>query len=302
MTRYLSLLLLTLALLAAACGGDASREQAETQDERQDAAADTTNASAPDSLQAGKSGGKTAARGALAKFKYSWSDSEDIPPIVIIIDDFGNDGGQLLQDFADLPSEVVFAVLPDLPYTAKAGEIAASHGHEVLIHTPMQAVTKTAATGKKYISASQTAEEIVATLDAFHRQIPMATGANNHTGSSVTADRDAMTAVLDHLHSLGLFFVDSATTGVSVVPALARSKGYPAMKRDIFLDVPDLTDATLAAKISSLGKYKGRVEPIIVITHCHNRGKLEGLQKFIAQIQAMGLKLGTLQQAKRLAA
>ncbi|HOF59349.1 MAG TPA: divergent polysaccharide deacetylase family protein [Candidatus Cloacimonadota bacterium] len=237
----------------------------------------------------------------LSKFSYSWDNGEEIPPIVIIIDDFGNFAGDLLDDFASLPKEVVFAVLPDLPHTQKAGAVAASHGHEVLIHVPMQAVSNTSATGARYIKKNASAEEIVTTLADFHAQLPMAMGANNHTGSAVTANREAMTTVLNYLDSKGLIFIDSATTGESVVPSLAKTLGYPALKRDIFLDVPDNTDATLASKISSLGKFKGRREPIIIITHCHSRAKLNALRKFITQVEGMGLKLTTLKKAQALA-
>jgi len=70
----------------------------------------------------------------------------------------------------------------------------------------------------------------------------------------------------------------------------------------MFLDVPDSSDATLAAKINSLGNFKGRREPIVIITHCHNRDKLAALQKFIAQIKGMGLKLTTLTRARNISA
>jgi len=239
---------------------------------------------------------------ALQSYQYTWTGSEDMPDVVVIVDDFGNSGGALLEDFAKLPPEVVFAVLPDLSHTRQAGEIAAQYGHEVLIHTPMQAVSTAETPGKNYIRTDSSAEDISTLLASWHAQLPMASGANNHMGSAVTANRPAMTAVLNSLQERGLFFVDSVTTGNSVSPALARSLGYPALRRDIFLDVPDNTDATLAAKISSLGKYKGRREPVVIITHCHNRAKLEALQKFIAQIQAMGLNLTTLAQARTLSA
>lgn len=235
----------------------------------------------------------------LDKFDYTWTDSKGIPDIVIIVDDFGNSAA-LLEDFAKLPSEVVFAVLPDLSATKKSGEIASQYGHEVIIHVPMQAGSNNP--GARYIKTSSTKEEISTMLSAFKSQLPMAIGANNHMGSTLTANRDAMELVLKELHSQGLFFMDSVTIGSTTAPSLARSLGYPALKRDIFLDVPDNSDATLASKISSLNKYKGRSEPIIIISHCHNRAKLDALQKFITQIQGMGLKLTTLRNAKRLAA
>lgn len=296
------LLILTLIMLTcffAACKTETAESNHET--EQQEALAKEIDEPSEKEPEAEKPATTQEAKLPLAKFSYTWNDSEDMPDVVIIVDDFGNDGGALLRDFAQLPSEVVFAVLPDLPFTKKAGELAAQNGHEVLIHTPMQAVSNTSATGSKYIKSTSTAEEINAILADFHAQLPMASAANNHTGSSVTANKEAMTAILKQLHALGLYFVDSATTGVSLAPSLARSMGYPALKRDIFLDVPDMSDATLASKISSLSKYKGRQEPVIIITHCHNRAKLEGLQKFIAQIQGMGLRLTTLARAKNIA-
>ncbi|MBW6513446.1 MAG: divergent polysaccharide deacetylase family protein [Candidatus Syntrophosphaera sp.] len=238
---------------------------------------------------------------ALKDYAYTWTDSDQIPDVVIIVDDFGNSGA-LLEDFAQLPSEVVFAVLPDLSHTRQAGQIAAQYGHEVLIHVPMQALSASANPGDRYIKTTSTEDEISALLDEFHTQLPMAIGANNHMGSAVTANRDAMSFILRQLHAQGLFFADSFTTGETVGPALARTMGYPALRRDIFLDVPDNSDATLAGKISSLGKYKGRSEPVIIITHCHSRDKLKALQKFITQVQGMGVRLTTLSRASAISA
>lgn len=238
----------------------------------------------------------------LKSYAYTWTDSEDIPPLVVIIDDFGNSGGALLKDFSALPAEVAFAVLPDLSHTVETGKLAAQTGHEVLIHVPMQALNASANPGENYIKPDSGEEEIARLLDDFYAQLPMAIGANNHMGSAVTADKEAMVAVLKHLSNKGLQFVDSVTTADSVIPGLARDMGLPSLRRDIFLDVPDNTDATLARKIDSLAKFKGRVEPIVIITHCHNRQKLEALQKFLAQVQGMGLRLISLSQARQLIA
>jgi polysaccharide deacetylase 2 family uncharacterized protein YibQ len=301
MKRLLAILACAaIASLALSCGqrdgsGDIDYHTGEyTEDDWQDEAPTDTSQVTDKADKAGKPGLP------LAGYKYTWTDSEDIPRIVVIVDDFGQSTA-LLKDYAELPPEVVFAVLPDLPATKKAGEMAAQYGHEVIIHVPMQPKSSDNP-GKTYIKTSSTEDDISSMLSSFHSQLPMAIGVNNHMGSAVTSDRDAMEMVFRQLHNQGLFFVDSYTSGESVGPSLARSLGYPALKRDIFLDVPDNTDATLASKISSLGKYKGRREPIIIITHCHNRGKLESLRKFITQIQGMGLKLTTLSEARDVAA
>ena len=155
---------------------------------------------------------------------------------------------------------------------------------------------------KQCIKNNSSADEITALLDDFYAQLPMAVGANNHQGSSVTENREIMTIILDWLNKHNLFFVDSATSKNSLAQSLAYSRGYPALKRDIFLDVPDDTEQTLANKISSLNKYQGRREPIIIITHCHNEKKLSNLQRFIREIRSQGLHLTNIINAKNIAA
>lgn len=232
----------------------------------------------------------------LKEHRYTWTDSKDIPPVIIIVDDFGMADGDLLQGFADLPKEVAFAILPDLPKTKKTANLAAQTGHDVIIHIPMEAKLAKISPGARHLKTTQDEKTITDMLDAFYEQLPMAIGANNHMGSSATNNKYLMTVVLNHLNSKGLFFIDSGTIGNTIAYKLAGTLGYKSIKRDIFLDVPDNTDATIAARISDLGRYKGRKEPVIVISHCHNKAKLHALQKFIAQITAMGVRLTSLSQ------
>lgn len=233
----------------------------------------------------------------LQKHEYTWSGSDDIPPVVIIIDDFGNSAGQLLEDFADLPKEIVFAVLPDLPHTETAAKLARKKGHEVIIHIPMQAEGSSVSPGAKYIKAGMPHSEIAEIIEDFIAQMPMAIAANNHMGSKATADLATMNSVISVLKNNGMYFIDSATTANSAVFTAAEELGVFSTRRDIFLDVPDVSDATLISKIESLGKYKGRNEPIVIITHCHNREKLDALKKFITQIEEMGVRIESLKKA-----
>ncbi|MCD8479965.1 MAG: divergent polysaccharide deacetylase family protein [Candidatus Cloacimonetes bacterium] len=116
-------------------------------------------------------------------------------------------------------------------------------------------------------------------------------------GSKATADIATMNSVISVLKNNGMYFIDSATTANSAVFTAAEELGVFSTRRDIFLDVPDVSDATLISKIESLGKYKGRNEPIVIITHCHNREKLDALKKFITQIEEMGVRIESLKKA-----
>ncbi|NLK50066.1 MAG: divergent polysaccharide deacetylase family protein [Candidatus Cloacimonetes bacterium] len=241
-----------------------------------------------------KSRTSAVADSSLKNYKYSWTDSENIPPVIIIVDDFGYATGSLLQSFANLPKEVAFAILPDLAHTQAAAQAAQNSGRDVLIHCPMEATISKTSPGKRYLKPGQDGETVRDMLDSFYAQMPMAIGLNNHMGSTATQNKDLMQTVLEHLRTKGLLFVDSVTIGNTAGYRLAQSVGMRPIKRDLFLDVPDNSDATIAARISDLGRFRGRVEPVIIITHCHNNAKLVALQKFLTQIQDMGVRLTSL--------
>ena len=228
---------------------------------------------------------------AIESYKYTWSKTDAMPPVVIIIDDFGQNAGQLLDDFSALPKEIAFSILPDLPYTQTVARLAEKTNHETLIHIPMQALDHQANPGKRYIRTGMDKYAISDLLQDFYAQIPNAVAANNHMGSEVTSDLATMNIILEELDNLGLYFLDSATTNKSAAFTAAKNLGLKIGKRDIFLDVPDNSDATIINKIEGLAKYKGRNEPVVIITHCHNREKLNALQKFLTQIDNMGIEL-----------
>ncbi len=236
---------------------------------------------------------------AIESYQYTWSENDVMPPIVIIIDDFGQNAGQLLDDFSALPAKISFAILPDLPYTQTVARLAEKTKHNVLIHIPMQAIDHNANPGKRFLKTGMDKYEISSLLQDFYAQIPNAVAANNHMGSEVTSDLTAMNIILEELDELGLYFLDSATINKSAAFTAAKNLGLKIAKRDIFLDVPDNSDATIISKIEGLAKYKGRKEPVVIITHCHNREKLNALQKFLTQIDNMGIELMSVEELFR---
>ncbi|HPH93422.1 MAG TPA: divergent polysaccharide deacetylase family protein, partial [Candidatus Cloacimonas sp.] len=129
---------------------------------------------------------------AIESYKYTWSKTDAMPPVVIIIDDFGQNAGQLLDDFSALPEEIAFSILPDLPYTQTAARLAGRTNHETLIHIPMQALDHKANPGKRYLQTGMDKYAISDLLQDFYAQIPNAVAANNHMGSEVTSDLATM--------------------------------------------------------------------------------------------------------------
>ena len=154
--------------------------------------------------------------------------------LAVVIDDAGNNL-QELRPFLEFPAPLTFAVLPQLQHSARAAKLARSHGHEVILHLPMAAVSGLYP-GPGTITAELSDGEIRSLLERNFDSITGAAGTNNHMGSAGTADPRIMNAVMAYLAESGKFFVDSRTTPTSVAAPYAAKYGVPFMQRDVFLD------------------------------------------------------------------
>jgi len=108
----------------------------------------------------------------------------------------------------------------------------------VLLHLPMEPLDypHRADPGPGALFVGMEDTEILARLEDNLAQIPQAIGVNNHMGSRFTADRAGMATVLGALKGKDMFFLDSLTTGKSVVQEQARKIGLTNLRRQIFLD------------------------------------------------------------------
>ncbi len=159
------------------------------------------------------------------------------PRLVVIIDDLGESLHQATE-LAALRLPVTFAVLPQSSKTREVARLAAEKGLDVLLHQPMEPLDypHRADPGPGALFVGMPEEQIKAVLDENLSQVPQAIGVNNHMGSRFTADSAGMATVLGELKKRGLFFLDSLTTGNSVVQRQARHVGLTHLRRHIFLD------------------------------------------------------------------
>ena len=154
--------------------------------------------------------------------------------LVFIIDDAGNNL-QELEPFLRFPGPLTIAVLPGLPHSAEAARRIRAAGKEVFLHQPMEAIGGQAP-GPGAIYAGMTAVEIVALLRQNVAEIGPIAGMNNHQGSKITTDQQAMETVLAFCRDQGICFLDSRTTAETAVPAAARNLGVKIGERNIFID------------------------------------------------------------------
>ena len=175
-----------------------------------------------------------------------WSDSavadqsilefSGMPRIAIIIDDLGN-GRRAGERTAALNGPVACAILPYTPFGKTIAKQAFLAGKEVMLHLPLQPVEQLETTGSGTIRIDNTRAQLVRIFESDIVSIPHVVGVSNHMGSLLTRHPGHMKWLMDAVKAHGdLFFVDSYTTVSSVALQLARERGVPSIRRDVFLD------------------------------------------------------------------
>jgi len=154
--------------------------------------------------------------------------------LVFIIDDAGNSLVEL-EPFLHFPGPLTIAVLPGLPHSAETARRIRAAGKEVFLHQPMEAIGGQNP-GPGAIYAGMNAAEILAILKQNIAEVGPVAGINNHQGSRITMDQQAMETVLAFCREQGICFLDSRTTAQTAAPAVARNLGIKIGERNIFID------------------------------------------------------------------
>lgn len=194
--------------------------------------------------------------------------------LAIIIDDMGKDVSNTHVAMDILPSAVTFAFLPYAANVTALARQAHAHGHEVMVHIPMEPLprsdgSETPDPGPNALTVEQTEPHITANLTRnLIPLVDLAVGANNHMGSRFTQWPTGMRTVLQHLDREGLFFLDSVTTAHTATHTAAAGLSLPILRRNVFLDdqpEPHIVQSQLDRAIA-LARRNGNA---IVIGHPH---------------------------------
>ena len=210
--------------------------------------------------------------------------------VAIVIDDLGQDM-KPAQDLLDLPDHITLGVMPRLPFSKKIAETARRSGREVLVHIPMEAKVRT---GKRsspgMLRSDMTPMEFIAAVNEDLDSVPGAAGANNHEGSSLTENREAMTFLMSELKTRGLFFLDSMTNPKSSAYSVAREFGLKSARRDVFLDNDGSNPAAIRKQLDELARTAKQNGRAIGIGHPHPATIAE-LKKWLAKIDEEGIEI-----------
>jgi polysaccharide deacetylase 2 family uncharacterized protein YibQ len=209
--------------------------------------------------------------------------------VAIVIDDLGQNVKQAREVLA-LPGNVTVAVMPGLAQSRKVAELAKSRGREVLLHLPMEYRSRNGKPAPGMLRSDMTPMEFLNTISDDVRSVPGAVGVNNHEGSSLTENKEAMKFLMAELKARDLLFLDSLTSPKSVAYATAKEFGLKAAKRDVFLDNEANNPVAIRKQLDELAALAKKHGRAIGIGHPHP-ATLSELRKWLAEAADQGIEI-----------
>lgn len=207
--------------------------------------------------------------------------------LAIVVDDCGSDLASQ-RVYEQTGRRFTLAVMPDMAHSRAAAEQGHAAGLEIFVHMPMEPLSG-AGMEARTIRMDMTREEMQTMAQEGLDRVPYAIGVNNHQGSRLTADREAMRTVLAVLASNGMMFLDSATAGNTIGDQVARSLGMPSGRNEIFLDnVAD--EDSIRAQIRKAAAIAKRDGTCIAIGHCRPH-TAAAVASIIPELEADGIEL-----------
>jgi len=210
------------------------------------------------------------------------------PAITIIIDDMGYNEA-LGTAAISLPGDVTYSFLPHTPHAERLAEQAHALGKQVMLHLPMDSFDETPL-GPGGLSLHMTETDFLQTLNQSLQAVPHVEGINNHMGSLLTRHPGAMDWLMQGLRTRQpIFFVDSRTISGSVAQSLARERGVPNTRRDVFLD-NDRNPQAIRQQLALLLKKARKQGFSVGIGHPYPE-TLEVLKRELAELEGQGIRL-----------
>lgn len=211
----------------------------------------------------------------------------DPAQLVIIIDDIGNNYAQG-NAMVELNGPLTLAFLPHTPHAKTLARKAHRQNKEVILHAPMEN-SVAAPLGPGALTQGLNKQEFQQTLRQAIAAIPHIQGINNHMGSALTENKQAMQWVMETLQQEQLYFVDSLTSPKSIAYQQANAHQLPALRRHVFLDNQKTPEALLQQwnKALRIAKKTGRA---ILIGHPYPESHAF-LAKKLPKLAAQGIEL-----------
>ncbi len=204
--------------------------------------------------------------------------------VAIIIDDMGYDS-DLGRRMVNLDKGITISMLPFAPFKRKILVAAREHGHEIMLHLPMEPMEyPSVKPGPGALLSSMSPDDLIEQLQRDLADVNGVAGVNNHMGSRLTSMDAQMRQIFSILKKRGLFFIDSRTTADTVCRPSAQLLKLPFAQRDVFIDHVD-DSMFIRNQLKLLVKRAKRQGYAIGIAHPHPK-TCEVLEEMIPKLKA----------------
>lgn len=210
------------------------------------------------------------------------------PKLALVIDDWGY-SSRYTEAFLSYPFPLTTAIIPYLAESVSLAQQASTSGHEVILHQPMEALDSDVELGKGGILTSMDPETIRRVVEENIAHLPMIAGVNNHMGSKVTSDPEALAVVLEVIQANNLYFLDSRTTSLSVAGTVASQVGIPYAVNSLFIDNVNEVEA-VKAQLRRIINQAVQTGSAIAIGHVRS-ATAAAVWEMIPEIVAAGVDL-----------
>jgi polysaccharide deacetylase 2 family uncharacterized protein YibQ len=225
---------------------------------------------------------------AWKRFATAAPPTDGRPMIAIVLDDVGV-ARRHAENAMTLDPSVTLAFMTYAPDVAAQVAAARARGHEIMMHVPMEPMTRSEDPGPNALVTGLKTAELARRIDWNLARFDGYVGVNNHMGSRFTSDRAGMEQVMAALRRRGLLFIDSRTTAQTVAADEARRQGVPAASRDVFLD-NEVDARGIEAQLAETERKARAQGAAIAIGHPHPE-TVAALRRWIPQARARGFVL-----------
>jgi len=215
------------------------------------------------------------------------------PVVAFVIDDVAYETVSM-DHFASLGVPLTFAILPREKHSKQLSLKATSMHFPVMLHLPMEPLDLVHNDpGPSGLYLKMTDQQLHKQFDKDVASVPDIVGINNHMGSAFTENKEKMTLVMQWVKERGVYFLDSRTTGKSVVCKVAKTVGVPCLANETFLDNQD--DVSAIEKqldlVMNLAVKSGRT---IAIGHYRRKHLVEALANRLPAFKVRGIEIVAL--------
>ena len=212
-----------------------------------------------------------------------------MPRVAIVIDDNGWDLS-MTQALLALDVPLSFSIIPQSPYQSETAEAVQKYGRDILLHLPMEPHGYPQVDpGQHALLNDMSSPELTAHLQVALQALPMAVGVNNHMGSRLTENPQAMRVVMRELQQRDLFFLDSRTSSHSQAYQVAREMGVRTGERQVFID-HDVQPGQISRQLHQLVNLAQKHGRAIGIGHPRAE-TLQALQQLIPELHEAGIEI-----------